>query len=124
MSSTILNATTIVTAAPPNSQSIIPSRTYRTSFARHTPSDLDNRAADSIHPQTWPSDFTYVPAFRATNRHLDQAERPYGGNALEYVFITVMLQGVKIQSDFTKFWEATGARWWPGLTRWPIGGEW
>ena len=25
---------------------------------------------------------------------------------------------------FTKAWEATGYRWWPGLTLHKIGGEW
>lgn len=97
-----------------------------------------NSAGQAINPQTWPTDFRLVPAFRPVNLELDQTERPYGANILEYTFISVMMQGVRMQSvspthhtsaanavqNFTLFWEATGARWWPGLTRWKIGGEW
>lgn len=97
-------------------------------------------AAEAINPQTWPTDFRLVPSFRPINRGLDQTERPYGANLTERIFVTIMLRGVRMQSvsealqsmkaipnnshAFTLFWEATGARWWPGLTRWPVGGEW
>ena len=52
----------------------------------------------SMNPQTWPTDFRLVPAFRAIDRNLESAERPYGANLLEYTFISVMLQGVRLQS--------------------------
>lgn len=55
-------------------------------------------AGPAINPQTWPSDFRLVPPYRPINRNLDQAERPYGANMLEFTFITVMLAGVRMQS--------------------------
>lgn len=79
--------------------------------AKYNPIPASNAAHHTINPQTWPTDFKLVPVFRPLDRNLDQAERPYGANLLERVFISVMLAGVLMQSV-----SLVTQRAWPTLT--------
>lgn len=93
------------------------------------------------NPSNWPNAYRRVPAYRPANTNLDLAERPYGTNHIGWLVGHFLMTGVIVQSvsdnavahmnlgaktsqSFTKAWEATGYRWWPGLTRYHIGGEW
>ncbi|CAH0054433.1 unnamed protein product [Clonostachys solani] len=78
--------------------------------------------ADS--PDNWPTQYRRIPPYRPINRNLDLTERPNGSSRGELVFVTVMLNGVRLQSGLVRAWEFTGGRWYPGLTRYRIGGEW
>ncbi len=50
------------------------------------------------NPPHWPQNYRRVPPYRPINRHLDPAERPNGASTGEYVFVNVMLNGVRINS--------------------------
>ncbi|KAF0323018.1 X-Pro dipeptidyl-peptidase C-terminal non-catalytic domain-containing protein [Colletotrichum asianum] len=50
------------------------------------------------NPSNWPTQYRRIPPYRPVNRHLDQAERPNGANGFEFLFVTVMLNGVHLQS--------------------------
>lgn len=96
------------------------------------------------NPSNWPTNFRRVPNYRPINRYLDPEQRPNGANTVEYVFVNVMLNGVRLQSvsgtclfpttpaqlfltssqRLVTLYEATGGKIWPGLTRYDIGGEW
>ncbi|KAK1848441.1 hypothetical protein CCHR01_08903 [Colletotrichum chrysophilum] len=54
----------------------------------------------ALPPNTsnWPTQYRRIPPYRPVNRHLDQAERPNGVNGIEFLFVTVMLNGVHLQS--------------------------
>ena len=52
----------------------------------------------NIYEPTWPTEYRRVPARRPVNPDLDRAERPSGANGLEHIVISVMLQGVQLQS--------------------------
>lgn len=65
----------------------------------------ENRAGESGHnppagtnPPNWPTQYRRIPANRPPNRHLDLTERPNGANGIEYIFVTVMMRGVLLQS--------------------------
>ena len=100
-----------------------------------------NNAGVVKNPPNWPTDYRRVPNHRPTNTNLDLTERPYGANRIGWLVGHFLMTGVIIQSvsdsavipmdliaetmqGFTKAWEATGYRWWPGLTLHKIGGEW
>lgn len=50
------------------------------------------------NPTSWPTNYRRVPHYRPINRFLDPAQRPNGANTGEYIFVNVMLNGVRIQS--------------------------
>lgn len=56
------------------------------------------RRPHTVSPPGWPQNYRRVPPFRPVNRNLDPAERPNGANVGEYVFVNVMLNGVRINS--------------------------
>ncbi|KAH7146514.1 hypothetical protein EDB81DRAFT_795400 [Dactylonectria macrodidyma] len=76
------------------------------------------------NPAHWPTQYRRIPAYRPINRNLDLSERPNGANRAELLFVTVMLNGVRLQSGLVRAWECTGGHWYPQLTRYKIGGEW
>ncbi|PYI05113.1 hypothetical protein BO78DRAFT_419972 [Aspergillus sclerotiicarbonarius CBS 121057] len=67
----------------------------------------------SNNPPHWP-----------VNKHLDLSERPNGASTPEWVFVNVMLNGVRLNSLFVTSYESTVGRLYPKLTRYEIGGEW
>lgn len=95
-------------------------------------------------PANWPTQYRRIPPYRPINRNLDLTERPNGSSRAELVFVTVMLNGIRLQSVRTEHlslalgarltrlllqglvraWEYTGGHWYPQLTRYKIGGEW
>lgn len=56
------------------------------------------RQSRTPNPPHWPQNYRRVPPYRPINRHLDPAERPNGASTGEYVFVNVMLNGVRINS--------------------------
>jgi hypothetical protein len=113
--------------------------------ARAESSNANDSSADNTrvmpNPPDWPTEYRRVPHHRPTNTNLDSAERPYGANSIEWLIGQFIMVGVLVQSvsdrravyvdffaeiiqNYTKAWEATGYRWWPGLTLHKIGGEW
>ncbi|RAH84252.1 hypothetical protein BO86DRAFT_397118 [Aspergillus japonicus CBS 114.51] len=88
------------------------------------PVRLQSRQPQVPNPPHWPSHYRRVPRYRPVNRNLDPAERPNGSNAAEYIFVNVMLNGVRLNSLFVTSYEKTLGKLYPGLTRYEIGGEW
>ncbi|EXA34302.1 hypothetical protein FOQG_14458 [Fusarium oxysporum f. sp. raphani 54005] len=85
----------------------------------------DTGSAQSVDtPANWPTQYRRIPPYRPINRNLDLSERPNGSSRAELVFVTVMLNGVRLQSGLVRAWECTGGHWYPQLTRYKIGGEW
>lgn len=52
----------------------------------------------SDNPANWPTRYRRIPPYRPVNRNLDLSERPNGSNRGELVFVTVMMNGVRLQS--------------------------
>lgn len=66
------------------------------------------RQSQAPSPPDWPQNYRRVPPYRPINRHLDPAERPNGASTGEYIFVNVMLNGVRINSVS---WLLTMMRW-------------
>lgn len=63
-----------------------------------TINDTNTHVEANNVPESWRRNYRRVPSRRPANPELDQSERPYGANPLEYTFISVMMQGVAMQS--------------------------
>jgi hypothetical protein len=50
------------------------------------------------NPSYWPTQHRRIPPYRPANRNLDLSERPNGSNRAELLFVTVMMNGVRLQS--------------------------
>lgn len=50
------------------------------------------------HQPKWPCDHRRIPPYRPINKNLDLSERPNGSNKGELVFVTVMMNGVRLQA--------------------------
>lgn len=112
------------------------------------PIQFNRRQAAGPNPPDWPTNYRRVPPHRPVNRHLDPAERPNGASTGEYVFVNVMLNGVRLNSVslsklnehdfchqqkltpcnnlklFVTSYERTLGKFYPSLTRYRIGSEW
>ncbi|KAF9892288.1 hypothetical protein FE257_002065 [Aspergillus nanangensis] len=88
------------------------------------PVQIQTRASPSPNPPDWPTNYRRVPPHRPINRHLDLTQRPNGSNTAEYIFVNVMLNGVRLNSLFVTSYEKTLGNVYPQLTRYKIGGEW
>lgn len=62
------------------------------------PIQITRHRAASNNPPTWPTNYRRVPSHRPVNKHLDPAERPNGASTGEYIFVNVMLNGVRLNS--------------------------
>ncbi|KAI1503559.1 hypothetical protein F5X99DRAFT_406871 [Biscogniauxia marginata] len=59
----------------------------------------DHEAPDVENPPDWPTDqYRGVPNYRPINYGLDREQRPWGGNAVESVFVMTMFTGVWIEA--------------------------
>lgn len=52
----------------------------------------------TTNPSNWPTRHRRIPPHRPINRNLDLSERPNGSNRGELLFVTVMMNGVRLQS--------------------------
>ncbi|TVY46727.1 hypothetical protein LOCC1_G002847 [Lachnellula occidentalis] len=89
------------------------------------------QAPSIANPPDWPRNHLRVPAYRPVNRNLGTEERPKGGNAAEFAFLTMMFTGVYLNSvgDPSAFTDELGAdvlkgsskdmgkHWWAVLSR-------
>ncbi|KAL2782582.1 hypothetical protein BJX66DRAFT_345712 [Aspergillus keveii] len=88
------------------------------------PVQVTARQSQAQNPPHWPQNYRRVPPYRPINRHLDPAERPNGASTGEYIFVNVMLNGVRINSFLVTTYEKSFGKIYPRLTRYDIGGEW
>ena len=50
------------------------------------------------NPPNWPTRYRRIPPYRPINRNLDLSERPNGSNRGELLFVTVVMNGVRLQA--------------------------
>lgn len=62
------------------------------------PVKVTRRRATGRNPPKWSTKYRRVPPHRPVNKHLDLSERPNGSNTGEWVFVNVMLNGVRLNS--------------------------
>jgi hypothetical protein len=62
------------------------------------PIQMTHHRAASNNPPHWPTNYRRVPLYRPVNKHLDPAKRPNGASTGEYIFVNVMLNGVRLNS--------------------------
>lgn len=58
----------------------------------------DATFSSDFNPDYWPTQYRRIPPYRPINRNLDLAERPNGSNRAEWLFVQVMMNGVRLQS--------------------------
>ena len=56
------------------------------------------RRVEGRNPANWPTNYRRVPPHRPVNRNLDLTERPNGASTGEWIFVNVMLNGVRLNS--------------------------
>lgn len=77
---------------------------YTLHFSSATPSlapqwnNTDVVTSTSSNPGFWPTQYRRIPPYRPINRNLDLTERPNGSNRAEWLFVQVMMNGVRLQS--------------------------
>jgi hypothetical protein len=101
---------------------------------RNTTSNVEN-------PPGWDTEHRRVPPYRPINQNLDMDLRPGGVNVAEAIFITTMLNGVRLTAvsafeplllpkltprlkNINSIWRATGGQLNNRIFRYAIGGEW
>lgn len=104
------------TAPSPNAHPIPPTPSASTT--------LSSSSAAEEQPDNWPTEHRRIPPHRPINRELDFAERPAGLNGAEFVFIQVMLNGVRLNANVARLWRATGGKINDRIFRYDVGGEW
>ncbi|KAJ5636960.1 uncharacterized protein N7484_010273 [Penicillium longicatenatum] len=62
------------------------------------PVKITRRRVVGRNPPRWPTNYRRVPPHRPVNKNLDPAERPNGASIGEWVFVNVMLNGVRLNS--------------------------
>lgn len=58
----------------------------------------DATFSSDLNPDYWPTQYRRIPPYRPINKNLDLAERPNGSNRAEWLFVQVMMNGVRLQS--------------------------
>lgn len=62
------------------------------------PVKITCRRVTDKNPPYWPKNYRRVPPHRPINKYLDLSERPNGATTGEWVFVNVMLNGVRLNS--------------------------
>jgi hypothetical protein len=62
------------------------------------PNPRNDLAAETSNPASWPRDHRRVPPFRPIDRTLSIEDRPGGANLIEAMFITTLLNGVRVNA--------------------------
>lgn len=72
--------------------------TPRSAISSHAGQQTDATSSSDPNPDYWPTQYRRIPPYRPINRNLDLAERPNGSNRAEWLFVQVMMNGVRLQS--------------------------